>query len=84
MGRPLFRLGARLLMVPILVFLGVATLIGFLIQGFVGLRLRAAARRPDASDGELCQLRQANRISSVAVVASLVGLAAIGLAYVAL
>jgi hypothetical protein len=36
------------------------------------------------SDGDLCQLRQANRISSIAVVASLVGLGVLGLAYVIL
>jgi len=34
------------------------------------------------SEGDLCQLEQANRITSVAVIASLVGLAVIGLAYV--
>ena len=70
-------------MVPVLVFFGVATLFGFLLWGFVGLRLRAVARQPDVSDGELCELKQANRITSVAVVASLVGLALAGLAYVA-
>jgi hypothetical protein len=69
-------------MTPVLVFFGVAALIGLLIRAIVGLRLRAAARHPDVSDGELCQLQQANRISSVAVIASLVGLAVIGLAYV--
>ncbi len=69
-------------MEPLLVFLGVATLVGCLIRGIVELRRRAAARRPDASDGELCQLEQASRISSVAVIASLVGLAVLGLAYV--
>ena len=68
-------------MMPVLVFFGVATLIGCLIRGIVGLRLRAVARQPDVSDGELCELKQANRITSVAVVASLVGLAAVGLAY---
>lgn len=67
---------------PVLVFFGLATLFGCLIRGIVGLRLRAAARQPDVSDGELCQLEQANRITSVAVVASLLGLAVIGLAYV--
>jgi hypothetical protein len=69
-------------MVSALVFFGVATLIGCLFRGIAGLRLRAVARRPDVSDGELCELRQANRITSVAVVASLVGLAAVGLGYV--
>src|SRR5262245_2044645 len=76
--------GARLLMVPALVFFGVATLFGCLFRGIVGLRLRAVARQPDVSDGELCELKQANRINSVAVIASLVGLAAVGLAYVLL
>jgi hypothetical protein len=69
-------------MVPVLVFLGVATLFGCLFRGIVGLRLRAAVRRPDVSDGELCELKQANRITSAAVIASLVGLAVFGLAYV--
>jgi hypothetical protein len=69
-------------MVPVLVFFGVATLFGCLIRGIVRLRLRAAARHADVSDGELCQLKQANRISSVAVIASLAGLAVVGLAYV--
>jgi hypothetical protein len=69
-------------MVPVLVFFGVATLLGCLFRGIVGLRLRAVARRPDLSDAELCQLEQANRITSAAVIASLVGLAVIGVAYV--
>ena len=69
-------------MVPVLVFFGVATLVGFLLREIVRLRLRTVARRPDVSDGELCELKQANRITSVAVTASLVGLAVVGLAYV--
>jgi len=69
-------------MVPVLVFFGVATLFGCLFRGIVWLRLRAAARRPEVSDGELCELKQANRITSFAVIASLVGLGAAGLAYV--
>ena len=36
----------------------------------------------DVSDGELCELKQASRITSVAVIASLVGLAVVGLALV--
>jgi hypothetical protein len=71
-------------MVPALVFFGVATLIGCLIWGIVRLRLRAVARQPDVSDGDLCELEQANRITSVAVVASLVGLAVVGLAFLVL
>jgi hypothetical protein len=69
-------------MVPALVFFAVAALVGCVIRAVVVLRRRAVARRPDVSDGELCQLDQANRITSVAVVASLIGLAAFGLAYV--
>ena len=69
-------------MVPVLVFFGIATLIGCLVLGIVRLRLRAAARQPEVSDGELCELKQAKRISSRAVIASLVGLAIAGLAYV--
>ena len=71
-------------MVPVLVFFAVATLVGCLIRRVVMLRLRAAARRPDVSDGDLCQLRQANRISSMAVVVSLVAFVAIGVAFVTL
>ena len=69
-------------MVPVLVFFGVAALVGCLIRAIVGMRLRAVSRQPDVSDGELCQLQQANRISSVAVIASLIGLVIIGLALV--
>jgi hypothetical protein len=68
-------------MVPVLVFFGVATLCACLFRGIVGLRLRAVARQPDVADRELCQLEQASRITTVTVVASLVGLAVIGLAY---
>lgn len=68
-------------MMPVLVFFGVATVLGCLIRGIVGLRLRSVARQPDVSDGDLCQLQQANRITSMAVVASLIGLAVLGLAY---
>lgn len=69
-------------MVPMLVFFGVATLIGCVFRAFVGLRLRAVARQPDVSDGEVCQLEHANRITSVALIASLVGLVVIGLVLV--
>ena len=68
-------------MLPVLVFFAVATLLGCLFRGIAGLRLRAVARQPDVSDGELCELKQANRITSVALIASLVGLAVVGLAY---
>ena len=71
-------------MVPVLVFLGVATLIGGLFRGIAGLRLRAVSRQRDVSDAALCQLKQASRITSVAVVASLLGLAVVGLATVIL
>jgi hypothetical protein len=67
-----------------LVFFGAATLLGCLFRGIVELRTRAVARRPDVADEELCELKQANRITSVAVIASLVGLAVVGLAYVVL
>jgi hypothetical protein len=70
--------------VPVLVFLGIAAAVGCLIRAIVGMRLRSVARRPGVSDGELCELRQANRISTVAVVASLLGLAAVGLVIVLL
>lgn len=67
-------------MAPVLVFLVVAALVGCLIRAVVGLRLRAAARQPDVLDEEICQLQQASRISSTAVVVTLVGLAVLGLA----
>ena len=70
-------------MVPVLVFFAVASVVGCLIGGIVRLRLRAAARQPGASDEDLCELRQANRITSVAAVASLVGLAVAALVLVA-
>ena len=54
-------------MVPVLVFFAIATLFGCLFRGIGALRLRAVARQDDASDAELCELRQANKISSVAV-----------------
>lgn len=69
-------------MVRLLVFFGIAALIGCAIWVVVARRLRAAARQPDVAEGDLCQLEQAHRISSVAVVASLVGLALVGLLYV--
>jgi hypothetical protein len=69
---------------PVLVFLAVATLVGVLLRGIVGSRLRAAARQPEVSDADLCELRQANRITSVAVIATLVGLVVVGLAQLAL
>lgn len=71
-------------MVPALVFFGVAALIGCLLLAIVGLRLRAAAHKPDVSDEQLCELKQANRITSVAVIASLIGLVVVGLAIVIL
>jgi hypothetical protein len=69
--------------VPVLVFFGVATVIGLLLRGIVGLRRRAAARRPDVSDGELCELEQASRISSAALLAAVGGLVVVGLAVLA-
>jgi hypothetical protein len=68
-------------MVPALVFFGVATLFGCLFGSIVRSRRRAVARQPDVSEAQLCELDQANRITSVAVIASLVGLAIVGLAY---
>lgn len=64
-----------------LVFFGVATLVGCVIRGFFWLRLRAAARHRGMREGGLCGLKQANRLSSLALVTSLVGLSAVGLAY---
>lgn len=71
-------------MVRVVVFFAVAVLVGSVIRGVVGWRVRAVARRPDVSDADLCELTQARRISSVALTASLVGLVAVGLAYVVL
>jgi hypothetical protein len=69
-------------MVPALVFFGIASVVGCLTIAIVGLRRRAVARQPDVSDAELCQLKQASRISSVAVIVSLAGLAILGFAFV--
>jgi hypothetical protein len=66
--------------VPALVFFGIAAVVGILIGGVVRLRLRAAARRPGVSDGDLCELEQARRISARAVLASLAGFVVVGLA----
>jgi hypothetical protein len=71
-------------MTPVLVFFGIAAVVGLVIRGVVGLRLRAASRQPDVSDGDLCELKQANRISSVAVLASVAGLAVVGLLFLAI
>jgi hypothetical protein len=71
-------------MLTALVFFGVATLFGCLFRGIAELRLRAVARRPEVTDGETCSLERASRISSAAVLGSLVGLAVAGLAYVSL
>jgi hypothetical protein len=68
-------------MAPALAFFGIATLVGCLLRAIGELRIRAAARQPDVADGELCGLERANRITSVTVLASLLGVAALGLAY---
>ena len=65
---------------PALAFFGIAAVSGIVIGGVVRLRLRAAARRPGVSDGDLCELEQARRISSAAVLGSLAGLVVVGLA----
>jgi hypothetical protein len=71
-------------MVPLLVFFGVATLVGCVIRAIGGLRLGVVARQPDVSAADLCSLQQANRISSVAVIASLVGLGIAAVVYAVL
>ena len=71
-------------MVPVLVFFGIATFVGLTLRGVVARRLRVAAQQPDVSDGDLCQLEQANRITSITVLASLVGLAVVGLLLLAI
>lgn len=63
-------------MAAALTFCVVAALFGCLLRIVVVLRLRAARRR-NASDPEMCSLRQASRITSVAVLVSLVGVAAL-------
>ena len=68
-------------MAPVLVFFGVATLVACLIRGIGELRIRAAARQPDVTDGDLCSLRKTNRISSVTIRLSLLGVAVLGVAY---
>jgi hypothetical protein len=68
---------------PVLAFFGIAVAVGCVIRLIVELRIRRAiARQPDITDGELCELKQANRITNVAVIASLVGLAVVALVFV--
>ncbi len=69
-------------MVPLLVFFGAAVVFGSLLRVVLGLRFRAVSRQPDVSDGDLCQLRQARRITAISVIASMVGLTLVGLALV--
>ena len=71
-----------MLMVPVLVFFGIATVVGCVVLVIVALRLRAVAQRPQATEAEVCELKQANRITSGAAVASAIGLTVAGLAYV--
>ena len=54
------------------------------VKADLALRAVAVAEGFEVSDEELCELRQANRISSAAIVASLVGLAVVGLALLAM
>jgi hypothetical protein len=68
-------------MAPALAFFGIATLVGCAIRAVGELRLRAAARQPGVTEGDLCSLQRANRISTVTVLLSVVGLLALGLAY---
>lgn len=68
-------------MAPALVFFGIAMLFGCLFRAIGELRIRAASRRADVGDGELCGLERANRITTVTILGSLLGLAALGLAY---
>ena len=70
------------LMAPVLVFFGVAVLVGCVIRGVGELRLRAAARQPDVDEAQVCSLQKANRISTATLAASVVGLAVLALAYV--
>jgi hypothetical protein len=49
---------------PVIVFFAVATCLAVLFRGMGELRARAVARRAGGSSDDLCQLRQANRITS--------------------
>lgn len=71
-------------MTPVLVFFGIAAVIGIVIATIVRLRLRAASQQPDVSEEQLCELRKANRISSTAVVASVAGLVVVAVVLVVL
>ena len=62
----------------------IAAAVGCVIHATVRIRAYAVARRPDASEANLCQIKQASRISSLAIAASLIGLVAGGLAYLLL
>lgn len=80
MGDNDFGLAAGRLMGPVVVFFGIAAVVGCALLGVVRWRLAATARQVDASDDQLCQLQQASRITSVGVVVSLTALALVGLA----
>lgn len=65
---------------PVPVFFSVATLVGCLIFGSVLLRLRSKASQTTPTEGHLCRLQHASRISAVTLAVSLTGLAFVGLA----
>lgn len=60
---------------PVIVFFGVATLVGGVARGFLGLRRHAVTHRAEVSEGDLCRLDQAGRVTSVTVIASVAALA---------
>ena len=70
-------------MAPALVFFVIAAAVGLAIRAVIGVRLRAETAKPGVTEDDVCQLRQANRISSIAVVASLAALAVVALLLVA-
>ena len=72
------------MMVPVIVFFGIAAAVGCVIHAAVRIRARAVVRRSDTSEADRCQIRRASRISSLAIAASLIGLVAVGLAYLVL
>jgi hypothetical protein len=69
-------------MVPGIVFFGLAVLSGVSIREIVRRRLRGVTRRGDVSHSAVCELEHAKRIASIALLASLAGLALAGLSYV--
>lgn len=63
-------------MTPVIVFFAVATSLALLSRAMGELRLRAVARRSDATPDDVCGLQKANRITSRMGAGAAIGLTA--------